>query len=255
MSEGPTLRGKREIEHGQLLARGDPERTWGWKTAAGQVRARRRAEVISRSAGLGPGVLALEVGCGTGMFTEWFARTGARLVAVDISAELLQQAHTRNLPPSQVRFLEKRFEDCDVDGPFDAVIGSAVLHHLEIEEALDRIYRLLKPGGVMSFAEPNLLNPQVFIERKFTFLRPWLSYVSPDETAFVRWKLHALLEKAGFVDIAITPFDWLHPATPAFLIGPISGAGRVLEKTPLLREFAGSVHIRCRRSPPPHRSP
>lgn len=241
------MRGKREIDHGKMLAHGDPERTWGWKTPAGRLRARRRAELISNAARLGPGVLAMEVGCGTGMFTEMFAQTGAHLVAVDISAELLNKAYDRNLPPEKVQFREKRFEECDVDGPFDAVIGSSVLHHLELEVSLARIHNLLRPGGIMSFAEPNMLNPQVFIERKFTVLRPWLSHVSPDETAFVRWTLGWLLRKTGFSDVEIRPFDWLHPSTPAPLTGFVGGMGRILEKTPLFREFAGSLHIVCRR--------
>ena len=49
----------------------------------------------------------------------------------------------------------------------------------------------------MSFAEPNMLNPQVYLERRFHYL-PMFAYTSPDETAFVRWKLAAKLRKAGF---------------------------------------------------------
>ena len=30
---------------------------------------------------------------------------------------------------------------------FDSVVGSSVLHHLEIEEALREIYRVLKPAA------------------------------------------------------------------------------------------------------------
>jgi hypothetical protein len=101
----------------------------------------------------------------------------------------------------------------------------------------------------MCFAEPNLLNPQVFIERKFTFLRPLLSYVSPDETAFIRWRLAETLRNTGFADVEITPFDWLHPSTPEWFIGAAQAAGRILERTPILREFAGSVLIRGRRPP------
>ena len=139
----------------------------------------------------------------------------------------------------RVRFLEKRLEECDVDGPFDAVIGSSVLHHLDVEVALVRNHELLKPGGIMSFAEPNMLNPQVFVERKFTFLRAWLWYVSRDETAFVRWQLRALLLKASVESVEIIPFDWLHPATPARLIQVALSVGRLLEKIPGLRKFAG----------------
>jgi SAM-dependent methyltransferase len=248
MSDGATsTRVEHEIAHGRLLAQQDPERLWGWGTPAGRVRARRRARLIAAGAQLGPGSHALEIGCGTGTFTELFAEFGGHLVAVDISADLLARARERKLPTDRVRFLEKRFEDCDVEGPFDAVIGSSVLHHLDLEAALDKMYHLLKPGGAMSFAEPNLLNPQVFIERKFTLLRRWLWYVSPDETAFVRWQLRALLARQGFANIAITPFDWLHPATPRPLIGTVSAVGGRLERIPLLREFAGSLLIRCRR--------
>ena len=71
---------------------------------------------------------------------------------------------------------------------------------------------------------------------------------SPDETAFVRWKLRSLLEMIGYEKVRITPFDWLHPMTPRLLIGPVALMGRLLEKVPLLREFSGSLLIEARRS-------
>jgi hypothetical protein len=122
-----------------------------------------------------------------------------------------------------------------------------VLHHLDLDAALDTAHLLLRPGGYLSFAEPNLLNPQVFLERRFASL-PMFSYVSPDETAFVRWRLAGTLARHGYTDIRITPFDWLHPATPPWLIEPVRQLSRLLERTPLVRECAGSVAITCRRS-------
>ncbi|HEV3200070.1 MAG TPA: class I SAM-dependent methyltransferase [Bryobacteraceae bacterium] len=238
-------RAEREILHGRHLAVLETETVWGWGTPAGQLRARRRAGLIAEGARLSPGQRALEIGCGTGLFTEMFASRGAEIVAVDISGELLAKARARNLPAGQVTFLEKRFEDCDVDGPFDAVIGSSILHHLDIAGALTNIRRLLKPGGILSFAEPNMLNPQVYLERKFHYL-PMFSYTSPDETAFVRWKFARLLREHGFQEISITPFDWLHPAVPRPLIAAVRGVGRLLERLPGLREFSGSLYIRAR---------
>jgi SAM-dependent methyltransferase len=242
-----SARAKHEIEHSKFLAQSDPELIWNWNTPAGRLRAKRRAEKIMEGSRLGHGITALEIGCGTGLFTEMFVQSGANLIAVDISPELLKKARARNIPSDKVLFVEKRFEDCDIYGPFDAVIGSSILHHLDIEIALNKIYDLLKPGGFMCFAEPNMLNPQVFIERKFRFLLPCLWYVSPDETAIVRWKFRDLLIKTGFEKINITPFDWLHPATPIPLIRLISIIGRLLENIPVFREFAGSLHIQCRR--------
>lgn len=248
-------RATHEVEHGRRLAHGRAELTWGWDTPAGRVRARRRAALIADAAGLMSGVRALEVGCGTGLFTQMFAATGATIVAVDISPDLLQLAQARRLDPRQVRFVQRRLEDCDVDddvlvaGPgrrFDAAIGSSVLHHLDVRPALERLRQLVVPGGRIAFAEPNMLNPQVFMERRFRRLFP---YVSPDESAIVRWPFAELLRASGFEEIAVVPFDWLHPSTPSSLISLVSGIGAVVERMPLLREFAGSVLIsaRCQR--------
>lgn len=241
-----SIRARHEITHGKRLAESAPELIWGWGTPAGRLRAKRRAGLIAAGAGLGPRMRALEIGCGTGIFTEMFVQTGTQIVAVDISAELLDKARSRGLPADKVRFLEKRFEDCDVDGPFDAVIGSSVLHHLDIEAALDKIYQLLKPAGVLSFAEPNMLNPQIMLQKNIPWLKERMGD-SPDETAFIRWQFCSLLWQAGFEEVEITPFDWLHPATPVALINMVRQTGRWLEKIPVLREFAGSLYIRAYR--------
>jgi 2-polyprenyl-3-methyl-5-hydroxy-6-metoxy-1,4-benzoquinol methylase len=238
-------RAEREIRHGQWLASQHTEEVWGWGTPAGRLRAKRRAELILLGAALTENSRVLEIGCGTGNFTELFAATGASILAVDISLDLLQKARQRNLPPDRVTFCQKRFEDCDVDGPFDAIIGSSILHHLDIDLAIPRIKSLLKGGGTISFAEPNMLNPQVFLERKFHRL-PMFSYTSPDETAFVRWRLEKQLRQAGFESIVIRPFDWLHPSTPKRMIGLVKGIGRVIEAVPIAREFSGSLYIKAR---------
>lgn len=235
-------RAEHEIQHGKLLAEADTETLWGWGTPSGRMRAQRRAELIGAGAQLSSTSRVLEIGCGTGMFTEMFSQTGCEIVAVDISETLLRKATLRNLPKEKVRFVQKRFEDCKEYGPFDAVIGSSVLHHLELHEAVPNIYELLKPNGIMSFAEPNMLNPQVFIERK---LRGFFPYISPDETAFIRWNFARDLKQAGFCDVQISPFDWLHPSVPEKLTGAVSALGNILEQFPFVREFSGSLYIRA----------
>lgn len=245
----PDNRVENEIAHGRMLAAAESEATWGWSTPAGQLRAGRRAELIARAAGLQPGKTALELGCGTGMFTEKFAASGARVIAVDISPDLLAKARDRRLPADRVRFELRQAESLDrtdaalqpwAANGLDAVIGSSVLHHLDIPAAIATCKKLLAPGGRIAFAEPNLLNPQVWMERNFRSLFP---YVSADESAIVRWSLRRQLEQGGFSNVVITPFDWLHPSTPRPLIPLVGGMGRVVEHLPGFREFAGSVLI------------
>jgi len=235
-------RAAHEIAHGRHLAESNPILQWGWSTPAGLLRAERRAGLIINGARLNRGTSVLEIGCGTGMFTELFAATGARIVAVDISPELLDIARKRCLPAERVTFLEKNFKDCSEYGPFDAVIGSSILHHLDTSTAFPLIFELLKPGGLIGFAEPNMLNPQVFLERKF---RRFFPYVSPDETAFFRSAMTRELFRSGFVDVSVRPFDWLHPAVPKSLISTVKRIEKILEKIWPIREFAGSLIIRA----------
>lgn len=243
-----TKRGEHEIAHGMELAKRDAEAIWGWRTPAGKIRAARRGNLIAKAAGLAPGLSALEIGCGTGLFTEIFAKTGAEILAVDISPHLIELAERRNLPSDQVTYLVAKFEDCILYGPFDAIVGSSVLHHLELDESIKRIHELLKPGGKIAFAEPNLLNLQVFVQKKVPIIKKALGD-SPDETAFSRWHIRRVLLRCGFDRICVTPIDWLHPYTPRPFIPMISAIGRVLEGLPLLRELSGSQLIVARKPP------
>jgi 2-polyprenyl-3-methyl-5-hydroxy-6-metoxy-1,4-benzoquinol methylase len=229
---------KREIQHGQYLAYSETENQWGWGTPAGKKRLRRRAMLIAETSALTKNMTVLEVGCGTGLFTEHFAATGCRITAVDISPDLLERARVRMELFDNVRFELRPFEECQDIGLFDAILGSSVLHHLNLDKALCNMFELLKPGGSIVFAEPNHRNPQVFLERKF---RRFFPYVSADETAFYRHQIYRDLTKAGFSNIRVVPFDWLHPATPAVIIPFVSGVGWLFEKIPFIREFSGSL--------------
>lgn len=246
MDENLEIRQQNEIEHGKSLTSHCVENIWGWGSPAGKYRAKRRGKIIINGAACDTGVHTLEIGCGTGLFTEMVAESGAKILAVDISEELLEQARQRELNEDQVQFKCTAFEMIDIQGTFDAVVGSSILHHLECGKAFPKIFELLKPGGVMSFAEPNMLNPQILLIKKIKWIGQMFGE-SPDETAFVRWQLKRRLEEIGFTDVQITPFDWLHPITPRPLISLVETMGRVAEKLPFLREFSGSLHIRAYR--------
>jgi hypothetical protein len=54
-----------------------------------------------------------------------------------------------------------------------------------------------------------------------------------------------LLEQTGYREIRIDPFDFLHPKMPVPLINRVNQFGRLLEKIPIVSEFAGSLYIRA----------
>ncbi|MBF0553583.1 MAG: methyltransferase domain-containing protein, partial [Nitrospirae bacterium] len=185
------------------------EDIWGWNSPAGMVRAERRANYFIKLGGILPDKDVLEIGCGTGVFTEKIDKTGAKITAVDISNDLLDLAKRRVV--QNCFFQKANAHDLPYrELSFDTVIGSSVLHHLDVEVAVRELFRVLRYNGKLVFAEPNILNPQVFLERKIAFLRP-LCHVVPHETAFLRTSIKRLLENYGFIDVKVFPYDFLHP--------------------------------------------
>ncbi len=229
-----------ELEHARKILH-HPEFYWNEGTEAGKRGSLRRAEWVIRSAGIGPGARVLEVGCGTGFFSEVFKKTGAELYSIDISPELLQKARERC--PSGVNFLECDIENLPFrDRFFDAAVGIRVLHHLDMDASFREIGRVLKSAGRIAFCEPNMMNPQILIQKNVPFIKRAMGD-TPDETAFFKWGLAAFLKERGFRGVEIEPFDFLHPWVPAPLVPFVERAGGLAEKIPLLREIAGSLRI------------
>jgi len=232
----------KEVQHGCFLADHGAGEIWNWESPAGRLRWARRVKMLSSH--LKPGMTVLELGCGAGYFTQELARSGADIVAIDVSPELLEIARANCSAPN-VRYQIQNAQALSYsEAVFDSVVGSSVLHHLEIEEALREIYRVLKPMGTIYFTEPNMLNPQIAIQKNIPWVKRKLGD-SPDETAFVRWPLWRLLEQTGYREVRIDPFDFLHPKTPIALIDYVKAFGRFLENVPVISEFAGSLYIRA----------
>lgn len=93
---------------------------------------------------------ALEVGCGAGAFSRLMAETSERVLAIDLSPNMVGVARERS-----ARFTNIDFRVADVltlelpDERFDCVATIATLHHLPAAEVLPKLKRALKPGGVL----------------------------------------------------------------------------------------------------------
>ncbi len=229
-----------EIEHGKKISK-NAEDIWGWASPAGQVRARRRADYFIRLAKLNKQSKVLEIGCGTGLFTQKvYEATQAQITAIDISEDLLQQARAK-MPDVEFK-IDNAMALSFTDNSFDAVFGSSILHHLNFDKSLSEILRVLKSSGIMVFAEPNMINPQIMIQKNIPFVKRWMGD-SPDETAIIRWSFKKKMQSIGFKNVAIFPYDFLHPAVPKKMINFVRKTGEIIEKIPLLKEVAGSVII------------
>lgn len=228
-----------EIEHGERIA-DDAENIWGWGTPAGRLRAERRFEFLVKYGNIKRNRIVLELGCGTGVFTEKLAGEGIKLVAIDISMALIQKA-SKKLKGKGVQFVVADIEMLPFkSGVFGSVVGISVLHHLSIEMACGEIYRVLKKGGKTAFSEPNLVNPQIYLQKNIPYLKRLLGD-SPMETAYTRWHIKRTMTEKGFKKITLMLFDFLHPLVRPSWIPFVDRIGYSLEKIPGIREIAGSI--------------
>lgn len=103
----------------------------------------------------------LDWGCGHGMAAVVLARRGALVTALDLSAGYLGEARQRAAANgAAVAFVQADGERLPfANGTFDAVWGSAILHHLDPAVAGRELYRILRPGGVAVLCEPWGENP------------------------------------------------------------------------------------------------
>ncbi|WP_255151387.1 class I SAM-dependent methyltransferase [Halorarius halobius] len=92
-----------------------------------------------------PGERILDVGCGTGHLTDRIAASGADVVGLDASPEMLEAA--RETYPD-LRFVLGDARELPVSGPFDAAFSNAALHWIPEQDAvLESVASALRPGG------------------------------------------------------------------------------------------------------------
>lgn len=118
------------------------------------------------------GKRVLEYGCGEGWITTDLARLGGTVCAFDISTQavettnrtlaaqdLLERCCIEVMPAERLTYANESF---------DVAVGFAIIHHLDLVNALAELHRVLKPGGVAYFAEPLATNPLIHLYRALT---------------------------------------------------------------------------------------
>jgi ubiquinone/menaquinone biosynthesis C-methylase UbiE len=157
--------------------------------------------------GLLPGMRVLDVGCGTGdvslLAAELVGPSGA-VVGVDRSTEALAAARLRARTDANVEFVEGDIASLCPAEPFDAVIGRLVLiHQVAPSTVVRHLAGLVRPGGIIGFAEPVML-PQLTWPARPLYTRCITWCITALEaaglTADTGLHLYSIFQEAGLPD-------------------------------------------------------
>jgi SAM-dependent methyltransferase len=201
-----------------------------------------RALTVRHSFHVLPGETILELGAGSGYWTEHLAAVlrGENPITAAVFNEEFASS-SREIPSARFVKINSLAQDLPAES-FDYVIGTAILCHTQFSQNLAAIYRLLKPGGQLLFFESNYWNPQVFVKNHVKPIGRWSGEASC-QLGMRRYKLMKAASHQGFTNVEIIPYDILHPRTPRVLIPFLQSAAFVMEHTPLIKEMCGTLYI------------
>jgi 2-polyprenyl-3-methyl-5-hydroxy-6-metoxy-1,4-benzoquinol methylase len=134
-----------------------------------------------------PGGSAIDMGCGTGVFSFYLAENGGRVVGIDAAAEMVAfcDAQRRERGVENVRFIQGRLPAVDESGltNADLLISSSVVEYVEdLDGTLALFARVLKPRAVLILSMPNVFSLSRNYER--------LKYRLTDQPEIYRYIRH-----------------------------------------------------------------
>ena len=220
------------------------EAYWLRYPSTSPLKLRWRAIAVRHSLHVLPGETILELGAGSGLWTEHLSgvfKGRNHITAAVFNADLAHAAQQKNLANVEV-VLAGSLETQFPPESFDYIVGTAILCHDAYGQNLRLLHRLLKPGGQLLFFEANHWNPQVFLKTVVPALGRWAGHARC-QVSMRKYQLMKVASHQGFTDIEVVPFDIVHPRAPRSLVRALQSLSYIIEHAPLIKETCGTLYV------------
>lgn len=109
----------------------------------------------------------IDLGCGSGIFTQMLADRGFECIGVDLSHNLLRRGKQQR---ADLTFIQADVEALPfADNSVETIVLSCLIHHLpDPRQCARELHRVLKPNGRFVAFDPNRLNPFMYLYRDRT---------------------------------------------------------------------------------------
>jgi 2-polyprenyl-3-methyl-5-hydroxy-6-metoxy-1,4-benzoquinol methylase/uncharacterized protein YbaR (Trm112 family) len=127
------------------------------------------------------GELMLEVGCGSGRFTEQALKTGATLVSIDLS-DAVDANYANNGNNPNVLIIQASVYDLPLQkAAFNKVFCIGVIQHTpDVKKTFDSLAQQVKPGGALAVDSYRYSFPEIIFRTKY-WVRPITKRVKPEK--------------------------------------------------------------------------
>lgn len=114
-----------------------------------------------------PDEFVMDVGCGSGVISDFLAGKGASVLAIDGNESAIAFA-TEHFASERLRFVQGLVdEDFETERPVDKIYSLEVIEHIyydQVQKMLTTFYGLLRPGGKVFLTTPNYASLWPLIE-------------------------------------------------------------------------------------------
>lgn len=134
-----------------------------------------------------------ELGCGTGIMTEKFAKAGYQMIGLDKSVDMLALARQKQEETkSDILYLNQDMTEMELDKPVNACISvcdsmNYLLQEEEMSALFERVKKYLTPGGLFIFdlktvyCYRNVIGNQTWVEQDEEVSYIWENFFYEDQ--------------------------------------------------------------------------
>jgi 2-polyprenyl-3-methyl-5-hydroxy-6-metoxy-1,4-benzoquinol methylase len=179
-----------------------------------------KERVIRRHNMPAPGEAVLDIGCGSGVLSDFLARHGANVTAIDSNPAAIEYAR-RVFGDSGADFKLATVDELQAPpGTIDRTYSFELIEHIhlhQVQELSRRVFLLTRPGGTWAVTTPNYQGVWPAIERTLDFLK-LVPHLDRDQhvTHFTAARLRQLLSETGWIVERISTFSTLAPWVSMF---------------------------------------
>jgi SAM-dependent methyltransferase len=190
---------------------------------------------------------ALEIGCGTGFYTNWLAERGVSVVGMDLSPRMIEQAKLR-CPDDVALFVGNCEDPASVLDPervrdgFDVIVGvNTFSYYPNKKAALRNYHELLADGGrlVLLDIHGNAYTQQIAYLTNFRGARQFSDNIRES----TRPILSSLLRECGFQVERFERLTFMPNAVNRLGVTLIAPFDWILSRVPLAQEFAIRIAV------------